>query len=394
MSQPIGFVDPLLPNHVCLLKKSIYGLKQSPRQWFAKFSNHLIQFGFQSSSADPSLLFYKHDSKILYILIYVDDILLMGNDEFFIQHLLRDLQQHFRLKNLGNINHFLGITVQSTENGLTLNQAAYASTIISRAGMETCKLLTTPMALKPVSASNSEQPFHNSDLYKHLVGSLQYLTVTRPDISYTVNKLCQFMHKPLNGHFSLLKRLLRYLKGTLAFGLVIQPTKLQLSAFSDSDWAGDPIDRKSTTGYCAFLGHNLISWQVKKQHTVARSSIEAEYRSLATAAADVLWLRRLLQEFDIHVNKPTTIFCDNISAISLANNPVFHARTKHIEIDYHFIRDCVKSESVTIQHVNTVDQVADNFTKPLSTKRFTDIRHKLTLMETSVSLKGGDKQTI
>ncbi|PKU87481.1 Retrovirus-related Pol polyprotein from transposon TNT 1-94 [Dendrobium catenatum] len=391
MSQPPGFVDSVHPDYVCLLKKSIYGLKQSPRQWFATFSTHLLQFGFKTSTADPSLLIYQNGSKVLYILIYVDDILLTGSDANLINSLLDDLHKRFQLKNLGTINQFLGISVTTTSNGLHLNQELYATTILNRSGMTNCKPLASPMALKLITDNDSNAGYSNPDLYRHLVGSLQYLTLTRPDIAYTVNKLCQFMHKPLNVHFSLLKRLLRYIKATLAYGVLIQPSSLHLRAFSDSDWAGDTTDRKSTTGYCVFLGNNLISWQVKKQKTVARSSTEAEYRSLATAAADLIWLKRLLQEFGIHIDAPISLFCDNISAIALANNPIFHARTKHIEIDFHFIRDCVQNQTILIHHINSLDQLADIFTKPLPIKRFQDLRHKLTLMDKSVILKGDDK---
>ncbi|KAI0494867.1 hypothetical protein KFK09_025013 [Dendrobium nobile] len=267
MSQPPGFKDTVHPDYVCLLHKFLYGLKQSPRQWFDTFSNYLLQFGFHHSTVDPSLLIYTKQSVLIYILVYVDDILLTGNDNATITCLLTALSSKFQMKNLGRISHFLGMHVSHTSQGLHLSQAAYATQILQRAGMSACKPISSPIPTKLVTETATSSLALStavSDLFRHLIGSLQYLTVTRPDITFTVNRLCQHMHCPQQSDFKLLKRLLRYLKGTLSFGIPITATDLQLHAYSDSDWAGDPADRKSTTGYCAFLGSNLISWQVKK----------------------------------------------------------------------------------------------------------------------------------
>lgn len=173
------------------------------------------------------------------------------------------------------------------------------------------------------------------------------------------------MQKPLNTHFQQLKRLLRYLKGTSKYYIHLTTGSLQLYVYSDSNWAGDNNDRKSTSGFCAFLGKNLISWSTKKQPTVARSSTEAEYRALASAASDITWLRQLLKDFGLHQTSPTPLYCDNVSAMDLANNPIFHARTKHIEVDYHYILDCIQKKEIEIHYTSTVDQLADLFTKIL-----------------------------
>ncbi|PKU87907.1 Retrovirus-related Pol polyprotein from transposon TNT 1-94 [Dendrobium catenatum] len=187
------------------------------------------------------------------------------------------------------------------------------------------------------------------------------------------------MHCPRNCDFQALKRLLRYIKGTIDFGLPITKGGLRLRTYVDADWAADSSDRKSISGFCTFLGHNLISWSVKKQTTVARSSTEAEYRSLSAATSDVLWIRRLAAEFGISSTGPTTIYCDNTSAIALAHNPVFHARTKHIEIDYHFISEHIKQGAIRVDHISTNDQIADILTKSLSTTQFSTLRSKLTI---------------
>ncbi|KAK6125101.1 hypothetical protein DH2020_041165 [Rehmannia glutinosa] len=211
-----------------------------------------------------------------------------------------------------------------------------------------------------------------TDTRKSITGALQYATVSRPEISYSVNKVSQFMQSPLDSHWRAVKRILRYLAGTLDYGLHLKAsTKPQLVAFSDADWASDPDDRRSTTGSCVFFGDNLIAWSSKKQRTVSRSSTEAEYRALAHVTCDVIWFQSLFKELKIPLVYPTTIWIDNQSAVSLANNPVFHSRTKHLEIDLHFIRDKIQEGKISVRHVPAIDQTSDIFTKPLSGQSFT-----------------------
>ncbi|PKU72446.1 Retrovirus-related Pol polyprotein from transposon TNT 1-94 [Dendrobium catenatum] len=189
------------------------------------------------------------------------------------------------------------------------------------------------------------------------------------------------MHKPEIQHTFLLKKLIRYIKGTIAFGLPITRSTLSLRTFSDADWASDPLTRKLTSGFCTFFGDTLVSWTVKKQPTVSRSSTESEYRALASATVDTIWIKRLLLDFRITHHSPVDIFCDNTSTIALANNPVFHARTKHIEIDQRFVRDHIQTGTIRLLPICTVDQVADILTKPLATNRFQLLRSKLTITQ-------------
>lgn len=221
-----------------------------------------------------------------------------------------------------------------------------------------------------------------------MVGSVQYLTLTRPEIAFAVIVACQHMHQPKESNYIAVKRILRYLKGSLHQGLCFVPGPLHLTAFSDADWAGDHQDRRSTTGFCVYLGSNLISWCAKKQHTVARSSTEAEYRALAQTAADITWLHQLLLDLGITPALPHLIWCDNQSAIALASNPIFHARTKHAEVDYHFIREKFLSKMISVQHVGTLGQTADIFTKALSADRLQFLKHKLMVVDTPMSLRG------
>ncbi|XP_028102607.1 uncharacterized protein LOC114301842 [Camellia sinensis] len=282
------------------------------------------------------------------------------------------------MKELGFINYFLGISVVSSSEGYFLSQHKYATELLANAGMSDCKSYSSPMALKH-SDSSTDISFSNPSLYRSVVGVLQYLTITHPDLSFAMNYACQFMHLPMDSHFAHVKRLLRYVKGTLHLGLHFSPGPLLLQAYSDSDWVGSSYDRRSIIGFCVFLGHNLIFWSAKKQPTVARSSTDAEYCALAQTAAELSWLTMLLSDLHIIVPSPT-LWCGNISAISLSSNLVFHARTKHVEVDYHFVRERVAAKQLHICHISTLDQLADIFTKPLSTQRFQYLQAKLMVL--------------
>ncbi|XP_019172664.1 PREDICTED: uncharacterized protein LOC109168065 [Ipomoea nil] len=370
MKQPPGYEDPMHPGHVCHLQRSLYGLKQAPRAWFKRLHDFLLSTGFASSKTDVSLFHYTAGSARVFLLVYVDDIIMLGNDAVLIDTLLKQLSTMFKIRDLGTPGFFLGIETGKVNDGMLLSQHHYMGDILTRAGMMDCKPLATPAAVTQ-AVSLSAQPFENPTQYRRIVGALQYLTITRPDLSYAVNRLCQFMHSPTEDHWSLLKRVLRYVKGTQDYGLRLSPSSsTDLHAFSDSDWAGCPVDRKSTSGYAVFLGSNLISWLSRKQRTVARSSTEAEYKALADVSTEVTWVVSLLRELGLHSGQPSTFWCDNLGATYLCANPVFHARTKHVEIYYHFVRDKVASGDFIVNFVSTKDQLADIFTKPLPGPRF------------------------
>uniref|UniRef100_A0A2N9FCV6 Integrase catalytic domain-containing protein n=1 Tax=Fagus sylvatica TaxID=28930 RepID=A0A2N9FCV6_FAGSY len=270
MSQPQGYISAQHPDYVCRLYKSIYGLKQAPRAWFERFTGQLIQFGFTASAADSSLFIYRSKTIIAYLLLYVDDIVLTSNTPNFLDTLIQHLSSIFELKDLGSLHYFLGIQLEA----------------------------------------------------------LHYLTFTRPDLSFAVHRVCQYMASPTSVHLTVAKRILRYLKGTLHLGLSFRPGPLKLSAFMDADWAGDPDDHRSTSGLLVYL------------------------------EAPIFW-------------------CDNISSLAIASNPVFHARTKHIEVDFHFVRERVLGKDLAVKFVSTLDQLADIFTKSLPAHRFLDLRSNL-----------------
>jgi hypothetical protein len=395
MSQPPGYQHPLYPNHVCKLQRAIYGLKQAPRAWFSRLSTKLRELGFHGSRSDSSLFIYKTKSLTMYILIYVDDIIITSSQPVAIDDLLRSLTHDFAVKDLGTLNFFLGLEVISNPHGILLSQQRYIMDLLFRTKMSEAKPINTPMASTTNLSAFEGEPFPDHTLYRSTVGSLQYLALTQPDIAFTVNKLSQFMQKPLLPHWQSVKRLLRYLKNTIHFGLQIyRSSSSSIQAFSDADWAGSRDDRRSTSNYCIFLGKNLISWSCKKQATVARSSTEAEYKALANAAAEVQWLHSFHTELGQTPPSSTVLWCDNIGATYLSANPVFHARTKHIEIDFHFVRDMVASKTLLVQFVSTNDQLADLLTKPLSSPRFVLFRSKLNVLPIPLDLRGSVKDTL
>ncbi|XP_020696952.2 uncharacterized protein LOC110110013 [Dendrobium catenatum] len=285
------------------------------------------------------------------------------------------------MKHLGPARPFLSISIQSLPDKHFLSQPAHAHSFLQQANLLNFNPLANPSCMKQPTQLSQDNTLKDPNTYQRLTGALQYLTITRPDIAYAVNILFQHMHDPEPSHIHLLKRLLRYIKGMVHFGLSITKTNLHLCTFSDAYWAGDPITRKSTSKYCTFFCDTLISWTVKKQTTVSRSSIEFEYHALAAATTDIIYLKRLLADFNIGHGNPVYVYCDNTSAIALANNPVFHARTKHIEIGHRFIRDYIQQHNIRFLPISTVDQLADILTKPLAMSRFKILRTKLMIMQ-------------
>lgn len=394
MQQPLVFHHPDYPDHVCRLKKSLYGLKQAPRAWFNTLHSFLLSYGFVNSKSDPSLFIYLKGDVKVYTLVYVDDILITGNNNQAIAKCISTLATKFSIKDLGPIHFFLGVEVIPTTQGLFLSQHKYIHDLLDRTKMKDAKMVHSPMSTSSHLTKSDGASAANLTEYRSIIGALQYLSMTRPDIAYTVNKLTQFMQHPSSTHFTALKRLLRYLKATIFHGLHLKRSSSEnLYAFSDADWAGNRDDYTSTSAHVTFYGGNPISWKSFKQKAVARSSTEAEYRALASASAEVLWLSSLLSE--LHVNVPTipTIYCDNLGATYLTVNPVFHSRMKHIAIDIHFVRDHVRNNMIRVQHISTKDQLADCLTKPLSRQRHQDLRFKIGVSDGTPILRGRVKDT-
>ncbi|MFS7910246.1 putative RNA-directed DNA polymerase [Helianthus anomalus] len=329
-------------NKVCKLNKSLYGLKQAPRMWNERLVNVLINIGFVQSKCDYSMFIKNNDGVFIVLLVYVDDIILTGNNEKEINKVKTLLKSEFLIKDLGLLKFFLGIEVIRTHEGVVLSQRKYCIDLLNEFGLSGCKPVSCPIEpnysisnLCKKEASN----FVDIGKYQKLVGKLIYLSHTRPDIAYTVHYHSQYMHKPTAAHSQIAFKLLRYLKNAPGTGLMFkQSEKFELSAYADSDWAKCVDTRKSVTGFGIFLGNSLISWKSKKQSVVSRSSAEAEYRSMCAALCEIMWLINVLQELQVKVDLPVVLKCDSTAALSIAANPVFHDKTKHFEIDLFFLR--------------------------------------------------------
>ncbi|XP_019186527.1 PREDICTED: uncharacterized protein LOC109181229 [Ipomoea nil] len=377
MVLPPGF-ECEKPKQVCRLLRSLYGLKQASRQWNAKLSSALIHISFSQSQANPSLFTKGDGNSVIALLVYVDDILVASSNMSLITSLKQFLDSTFRIKDLGPLGYFLGIEAHMGKDGLSLCQRKYALEILEEAGFLECKPAATPMipGLKLVHKEGTL--LSDASMYRRLIGRLLYLTATRPDIAYALQQLSQFVDAPTDIHLTAAHRVLRYIKASPGQGLIYpSQTRLHIKAFSDSDWAACNETRKSVTGFCIFLGSSLISWRSKKQATVSRSSSEAEYRALAATVCEIQWLTYLLHDLKVSVTKPAVLFCDSKSAVAIAENYVFHERTKHIEIDCHVVREKVTKGLIKLLSVSTKNQTADGFTKPLPTSLFHCFINKL-----------------
>ena len=358
------------PHDVCKLRRSLYGLKQPPRAWFEKFRSTLLSFSFTQNQYDSSLFLHTSTSGIVILLVYVDDIIITGTDCGLITNLQQWLHATFHMKDLGQLTYFLGLEVHYRSHGLFANQHKYIQDLITLAGLEDTSSVDTPMEVNVKYRKDEGDLLEEPTLYRRLVGSLIHLTTTRPDISYAVHQVSQFMSSPRHLNLAAVRRIIRYLRESPSCGLFFPTnTSLQLVAYSDVDWAACPDTRQSTTGWCMFLGDALISWRCKKQDRVSKSSTKAEYRAMSTACSEIVWLRGLLEELGFPQTTSTPLHADNTSAIQIATNPVFHEHTKHIKVDCHSIRDTLESRVISLRHISSHLQVADVFTKALTRQR-------------------------
>ncbi|PNY16822.1 retrovirus-related Pol polyprotein from transposon TNT 1-94 [Trifolium pratense] len=377
MQVPEGYHTPKA-GMVCRLRKSLYGLKQASRNWYSKLSHALIEYGFQESHADHSLFTYSREGEFMAVLVYVDDLVIAGNYSDTCTNFKQYLRRCFHMKDLGPLKYFLGLELARGATGLFMCQRKYIMDILDECKMLDSKPSTFPMEQNQKLALDTGPAYSDPPRYRRLVGRLIYLTITRPEITYSVHILSQFTQSPQQAHWDAAMRVLRYLKFTPGQGIILpKENDLQLVAYCDSDWASCPLTRRSTSGYLMKLGSAPISWKTKKQSTVSKSSSEAEYRAMGQAVSEVIWLRSLLSSLQVHYKSPTVLFCDNQAAIHLAANPVYHERTKHIEVDCHFIRTHLQKGTISTNYVSTKKQQADIFTKALGAKQFQELTFKL-----------------
>ena len=365
----------------CLkLKKSIYGLKQSPLSWNKVLDEFLLSNQMIRSTADSGVYMRKIQDLRIFVTTYVDDLLIASQNMALISEFKKKLESRFEMSDLGPLKYILGIQVTQSEGQITINQEHYIDELVQKFNMPDCKGYNTPMEVgaKLVKATDSDTI--TSAPYASLIGSLLYVSnCTRPDITYAVNRLSSFNANPTNTHWKAAKRVLRYLKDTKTKNLVYGKNNDDvLHGYCDSDWGSNTDERRSTTGYIFFLNGNAISWNSKRQKTVAASTAEAEYMSLFEASRELIWLEYLLSDLG-ETPETKKISCDNQSAIELAKNPVHHQRSKHIDIKYHFIREKVKDEVFELVYHPSQEMIADVLTKSLPFATFSKLISKMNL---------------
>ena len=380
MYQPPGFIRACTEHLVCKLLNSLYGLRQSPRAWYARLHAALLAWHLTQSQADPNLYFAHVGKDTIALLVYVDDIIVTGSNPLLITQLKNHLHQIFKTNDLGPIQKYLGVQFDRDSTGLRMHQTEYALSILHLFQMENCTPSYTPLPEGLILSKDSHTPLVDATLYMMLVGKLLFLTKTRPDISHAVSVVSRFMQNPQEAHLQAAKHVLRYVRRYPDLGLFFkQGEENGLHGYTDADYGQDIDDRISVGAYIFFIGNSPISWNSKKQNSTSRSSCESKYRALAQCSCEAIWIRSLFQELKILDHKPTSLFCDNQSSIKLSYNPVFHEKSKHFEIDYHFTRQKVENNTIKVEFIPTQEQPADILTKPLGRTKFEGCRSKLRL---------------
>ncbi|KAL0641591.1 hypothetical protein Bca4012_103035 [Brassica carinata] len=356
--------NAFLQGNVLRLKKAIYGLKQSPRAWYNKLSTTLNGRGFKKSELDHTFFTLTTSSGMIALLVYVDDIIITGSDKEGIIATKEFLKSMFEIKDLGEMKYFLGIEICRSKEGLFMSQRKYTLDLLKGAGA--------------YGGKTARMPIEDGKL----VGKLIYLTITRPDICFAVNQVSQHMQVPKEHHWRMVERILMYLNGSPDQGVWMGCNgSTEVVGYCDADWAGDRADRRSTTGYCTFIGANLVTWKSKKQKVVSCSSAEAEYRAMLKLTNELVWIKGILKHLEIDQATPKTMHCDNQAAIHIASNSVFHERTKHIEVDCHKVRQMIILGVILPCYTRSEDQLADVFTKAARQKTMESIHIRLGLID-------------
>ena len=391
MKQPKGYVDTKNPDYVCKLQKSLYGLKQAARCWNSVIDQSFKDSGYVQNKADPCVyvknITRSNKKSIMIIAIHVDDLILACNDAQMMETEKADLQRKFEMKDQGEAHHILGMCISRNkeERTLTISQKMYLENVLKRFNMQDCKRVATPIDPNQslIKLKDDEQSVNLQD-YQAVIGCLTYaMTISRPDLATSVGILSQFMSKPGQNHWKAVTRVLRYIKGSLNIGLKFDAsyqTPVDVIGFTDADWAGDVVERKSTSGYVFQICGGTVSWRSKRQEIVALSSTEAEYKALSFAAQELMWLRSFLKDLG-YEQKTNILNEDNQGAIALSKNPDNHSRTKHIDVRYHYIRDLVEKKKVEVNYCPTNNNLADLMTKGLPRPRFEELCKKLGIIK-------------
>nr|GEY87161.1 putative ribonuclease H-like domain-containing protein [Tanacetum cinerariifolium] len=352
VTQSKGFEDPKYPKRVYKVVKALYGLYRALRAWYATLSSFLLKHGYRRGTIDQTLFLKKDSKDIILVQVYVDDIIFGSTRQDWSDEFEALMQSQFEMSSMGHLTFFLGLQVDQRSDGIFIHQTKYVNDILHKLDMDTNKSAPTPFEPPKIKDKNLPDGLVNVHLYRSMIGSLMYLTASRPDITFAVSACARNQVSPTISQLNDVKRIFKYIKGHPKLGLwYLRDSPFDLEAFSDSDYAGAVGDRKSTTGGCQFMGRRLISWQCKKQTIVATSSCEAEYVAAALCCGQVLWIQNQLLDYGFNFMN-TKIYIDNQSTISIVKNPVFHQRTKHIEIRHHFIRDANEKKLIQVLKIH------------------------------------------
>ncbi|GJV11908.1 putative ribonuclease H-like domain-containing protein, partial [Tanacetum coccineum] len=371
LSKPPGFKDPKFPDRVYKVEKALYGLHQAPRAWYETLSTYLLDNGFQRGQIDKTLFIKRVKGDILLVQVYVDDIIFGSTRNEMCTEFEKMMHKKFPMISMERLPFFFNaLQVTQKDDGIFISQDKYVDEILKKFGFSTVKTASTPMETSKPLLKDAEAEDVDVHLYRSMIGSLMYLTALRPDIMFVVCACARFQVTPKVSHLHVVKRIFRYLKGQPKLGLWYpKDSPFDLEAYTDSDYAGASLDKKSTTGGCQFLRSRLISWQCKKQTIVANSTTEAEYVAAASCCGQVLWIQNQMLDYGYNFMN-TKIFIDNESTICIVKNPVFHSKTKHIEIRHHFIRDSNEKKLIQMIKIHTDQNVADLLTKAFDVGRF------------------------
>src|SRR3954468_22039263 len=383
VKQPPGFVNPKKPNHVYKLHKALYGLKQAPRAWYKCLTKFLTEKGFEIGKIDSTLFTKRVDGELFVCQIYVDDIIFGSTNPHFSEKFGKLMSEKFEMSMMSELKFFLGLQIKQTKEGAFVSPTKYTKDLFKKFNMQECKGMNTPMPTSGHLDLTKDGKPVDQKVYRSMISSLLYLCASHPDIMLSVCMCARYQAAPKECHLKAVKRIVRYLINTPNFGIWYpKRSSFDLVGYSDSDYAGDKVDRKSTSGTCQFLGRSLVSWSSKKQNSVSLSTAEAEYIAAGSCCAQLLWMTQTLKDYGVYV-KHVPLLCDNESAIKIGHNPVQHSRTKHIEVRHHFIRDHIAKGDINLKHVRTDKQLADIFTKPLDEKVFCRLRSELNIIDAS-----------
>jgi hypothetical protein len=381
--QPAGFIIAGQEGKVLRLRKALYGLRQAPRAWNSKLNDTLKKMDFVQSEHEHAMYRRSHDDDILLVGVYVDNLVITGSSLAAVEEFKEEMKRVFVMSDLGLLPFYLGIEVRQDARGITLRQAYYAKKILEMVGMVDCKAAATSMEERLRLSHDNTMEEVDATLYRHIIGSLWYLIHTRPDLTYDVGYMSRFLERPTEEHLQVVKKILRYTAGTLEYGLRNGWRRETAGpvGYCDSDLISDIDTRKSTTDAMFFLGKSLVSWQSLKQQIVTLSSCKEEYIAATTIATQAIWMAWLLSELLGREPEVVELKVDSKSALALARNPVFHERSKHIDLRYHFIQNCLAEGTASATYINTVDQLTDILTKALGQVKFQELRARIGMVQ-------------